>query len=166
MDRDSIDMILEQWKSIRPDLDASSMEVIDRLSRASRLSSLGVQKDLRPQGLETWEFDVLLALRGSVAKSPLSPGSLASLCMVSPSAMTNRLNRLFVRGLIRRETDPENRRQQLISLTQEGVALVDVLVVHHEANLQRMLHGLTVSERLELASLLGKFLRNNGLQDP
>ncbi|VXB52738.1 hypothetical protein ARTHRO9V_160163 [Arthrobacter sp. 9V] len=38
--------------------------------------------------------------------------------------------------------------------------------MHHEANLQKMLHGLTVSERLELASLLGKFLRNNGLQDP
>jgi hypothetical protein len=44
MDRDAVDLILEQWNKERPDVDVSSMGVLGRLNRASRLASLDVQK--------------------------------------------------------------------------------------------------------------------------
>lgn len=119
MDRDAVDMILEQWNKERPDVDVSSMGVLGRLNRASRLASLDVQKFMNQFGLEPWEFDVLATLRRSAAEAPLTPGRLASLTMIGSAAMTNRVDRLVSRGLVHRETNPENRRQLLISLTPE-----------------------------------------------
>lgn len=166
MDRDAVDMILEQWNKERPDLDVGSMGVLGRLNRASRLAALDVQKFMNQFGLEPWEFDVLATLRRSAEEAPLTPGRLASLTMIGSAAMTNRVDRLVSRGLVHRETNPENRRQLLISLTAEGLALVDEVVEHHVENQQKMLEGLTKSERTQLANLLRKFLLTNNDGEP
>ncbi|MDR6986008.1 DNA-binding MarR family transcriptional regulator [Paenarthrobacter nitroguajacolicus] len=166
MDRDAVDMILEQWNKERPDVDVSSMGVLGRLNRASRLASLDVQKFMNQFGLEPWEFDVLATLRRSAAEAPLTPGRLASLTMIGSAAMTNRVDRLVSRGLVHRETNPENRRQLLISLTPEGLALVDDVVEHHVENQQKMLEGLSKTEQTQLANLLRKFLLTNNDGEP
>ncbi|MEO3939829.1 MarR family transcriptional regulator [Paenarthrobacter nicotinovorans] len=166
MNRDAVDMILEQWNAERPDVDVSSMGVLGRLNRASRLASLEVQKFMNQFGLEPWEFDVLATLRRSAAEAPLTPGRLASLTMIGSAAMTNRVDRLVNRGLVHRETNPENRRQLLISLTPEGLTLVDDVVEHHVENQQKMLEGLSKTEQTQLANLLRKFLLTNNDGEP
>lgn len=166
MERDAVDTILDQWNRERPDLDVSSMGVLGRLARANRLASLDVQKFMNTFGLEPWEFDVLATLRRSAAEAPLTPGQLASLTMIGSAAMTNRVDRLVNRGLIHRETNPDNRRQLLVSLTPEGLALVDEVVEHHVENQQKMLDGLSKTERVQLANLLRKFLLANNDGDP
>ena len=167
MNRDAVDTILDQWNRERPDLDVGSMGVLGRLNRASRLASLDVQKFMNQFGLEPWEFDVLATLRRSAAEAaPLTPGRLASLTMIGSAAMTNRVDRLVNRGLIHRETNPENRRQLLVSLTPEGLALVDEVVEHHVENQQRMLEGLSKTEQAQLANLLRKFLLSNNDGEP
>ncbi|MFK0041092.1 MarR family winged helix-turn-helix transcriptional regulator [Paenarthrobacter sp. NPDC090517] len=166
MDRDAVDTILEQWNKERPDLDVSSMGVLGRLNRASRLASLDVQKFMSQFGLEPWEFDVLATLRRSAAEAPLTPGRLASLTMIGSAAMTNRVDRLVNRGLVHRETNPDNRRQLLISLTPKGLALVDEVVDHHVENQHKMLEGLSKTERVQLANLLRKFLLTNNDGEP
>lgn len=161
MERDTTDAVLEQWANVRPDLDVSVMSIFSRLTRGSRLTLLDLRETLSPYGLEVWEFDVLDALRRSGLGARLSPGRLATLCMISASGMTNRLDRLVARSLIQRETDPQSRRQLLISLTDAGVAIVDTLAEIHKANQQKMLRGLTQAEQVDLAILLEKFLRTN-----
>ncbi|MFE4079158.1 MarR family winged helix-turn-helix transcriptional regulator [Paenarthrobacter sp. YIM B13468] len=164
MERETIP---EQLTNARPDLDISPVSIISRLIRGSRLASIDLQKNLSPYDLEVWEFDVLARLRTSGPEARLSPGRLATLCMISASAMTNRLDRLVARSLVQRKSDPQSRRQLLISLTDDGVALVDTLAEHHAANQENMLQGLTSAERIELANLLDKFLatNNKGLCD-
>lgn len=166
MDRDAVDLILEQWNKERPDVDVSSMGVLGRLNRASRLVGLDVQRFMNRFGLEPWEFDVLATLRRSAAEAPLTPGRLASLTMIGSAAMTNRVDRLVSRGLVHRETNPDNRRQLLISLTPEGRTLVDEVVEHHVGNQQRMLDGLSKTEQAQLANLLRKFLLMNDDGEP
>ncbi|MGF4045392.1 MarR family winged helix-turn-helix transcriptional regulator [Paenarthrobacter nitroguajacolicus] len=158
MEQDAVDRILEQWQRERPDLDVTSMGVMGRLTRASRLASLDLQEFMSQFGLEPWEFDVLATLRRSAAEGPLTSGQLASLTMVGSAAMTNRVDRLVARGLVRRETNPHNRRQLLISLTPDGEALADEVVEHHVINQKKMLRGLSKSEMSNLADLLRKFL--------
>ncbi|WP_416405048.1 MarR family winged helix-turn-helix transcriptional regulator [Arthrobacter sp. LFS091] len=51
------------------------------------------------------------------------------------------------RGLVHREANPENRRQLLIRLTPEGLALVDEVLAHHGANQQKMREGLSKTEQ-------------------
>ncbi len=76
-------------------------------------------------GVESWEFDVLAALRRAGAPYELSPGRLLRETLVTSGTMTNRVDRLVGRGLVQRFPDPADRRGVLVRLTPEGKATVD-----------------------------------------
>lgn len=159
---DRVDTYLEQWATQRPDLDVAPMGVVGRLSRASRMVERGVKEYFATQGLESWEFDVLAALRRSGPPYTLSPKDLVASTMVSSAAMTNRVDRLLQRELVTRESDRDNRRRVLISLTPEGLELVDRVVGGHVANERVLLAGLDASEREQLSRLLSRLLSSLG----
>jgi DNA-binding MarR family transcriptional regulator len=72
--------------------------------------------------------------------------------------MTKRLDRLEQAGLVERLPDPADRRGRLVALTGRGRDLVDVAVVDHLANEERLLGGLSPSERRVVGDLLRKLL--------
>ena len=72
------------------------------------------------RGLETWEFDVLSALRRTGTPYQLSPGQLVTQTLVTPGIMTNRIDRLAAQGLVVRGPDPNDRRGVLVRLTDSG----------------------------------------------
>jgi len=76
--------------------------------------------------------------------------------MVTSAAVTKRVDRLEVPGLVVREPDPRDRRGVLVGLTPEGLRLVDHVVEEHLANEERLLARLTRREREQLARLLRK----------
>jgi DNA-binding MarR family transcriptional regulator len=78
--------------------------------------------------------------------------------MLSSGAITNRIDRLEERGLVRRTPDPADRRGVLVELTPAGRGAVDQAVERHLANEHRLLAGLTPAERDELAALLRRLL--------
>ncbi|MEE1931504.1 MarR family transcriptional regulator [Streptomyces sp. TRM 70351] len=159
---DTVDEFLEQWAKQRPDLDVSPMGVIGRLSRASRFAERSVRAYFAEEGMEPWEFDVLATLRRSGPPYTLTPKELVSTTMVGSAAMTHRVDRLIARGLVSRAVDPDNRRRLFVSLTDEGIALVDRVVEGHLANEHRLLEGLDAGEREELNRLLRRFLESLG----
>jgi DNA-binding MarR family transcriptional regulator len=72
--------------------------------------------------------------------------------------MTNRIDRLAEKGLVRRITDPEDRRGILVELTDQGRELIDVALISHVANEARLLQPLSKEEQSTLAALLRKWL--------
>lgn len=76
--------------------------------------------------------------------------------------MTNRVDRLVTRGLVTRAVDENNRRRLLITLTAEGLELVDRVVDGHVANANRFLSALDESESDEMKRLLRKLLVSLG----
>jgi DNA-binding MarR family transcriptional regulator len=104
--------------------------------------------------LETWTFDVLSALRRCGPPYHLSPGQLLAQTLVTSGTMTNRLNHLEQRGLVRRKPDPRDARSVRVWLTADGRRRVDAalkdLVVREDA----LLSSLNDDERLALANLL------------
>ncbi|HEU4541951.1 MAG TPA: MarR family transcriptional regulator [Jiangellaceae bacterium] len=164
--RDTVDEIVDQWTKVRPDLDVSPMAVVGRLSRASRLLERGVKEYFAGHGLESWEFDVLATLRRAGEPYTLTPGDLARTVMIGSSALTNRVDRLVARGLVTRETDPENRRRVLITLTSGGLVLVDQIASGHYLNEDRLLSGLTQAQRDRLGATLRTLLISLGDTPP
>lgn len=158
MEHDAVDNYLAQWAVERPDLDVRTMGVMGRLSRFNAIVRADLQRFMNQFGLEPWEFDVLATLRRAGGAGPLTSGHLAAQTMVGSAAMTNRVDRLVGRDLIDRETNPQNRRQLLISLTPQGRQLVDEVVAHHVENQRTMLQALNEREQETLARLLRKFL--------
>lgn len=113
------------WKRERPDLDLDAMATGLRLTQLMNAALRGIESVFAPHRITVGEFDVLAALRRGGAGATLTPTALARVAMVSPSGMTNRLDRLEAAGLIVRGPDPDDRRGSLVELTPSGRELAD-----------------------------------------
>lgn len=122
---DEVDEIVAAWKRERPDVDVSAMQVLSRVSRLARHLDRARKQAFAAHGLETWEFDVLAALRRSGSPYELTPSSLVAETMVTSGTMTNRVDRLVERGLVSREPDSRDRRGVRVRLTPAGREAVD-----------------------------------------
>jgi DNA-binding MarR family transcriptional regulator len=154
--RDGVDLILEQWRRERPDLDHSPVGVIGRVSRLARELEQRLEPVYREHGLEPGWHDVLATLRRSGPPFRLRPTDLTNASMLTSSGTTKRLDRLEQAGLIERSPDPEDRRGTLITLTDAGRELIDTLTAAHLANERRILAALSADEQRRLADLLRK----------
>lgn len=105
-------------------------------------------------GLGNGDFTALAALRRAGAPYALSPGELATAMLVTTGAVTKRVDRLLAQGLVTRGPAASDGRGRVVTLTDEGRALVDRLMPAHLANEDRLLGGLTGAQRRELAGLL------------
>jgi DNA-binding MarR family transcriptional regulator len=122
---DEVDRIVAAWRRERPDLDVSPLHVLSRVSRLARHLDRHRGAAFAAHGLEPWEFDVLTALRRAGPPYELSPGQLTAETLVTSGTMTNRIDRLEARDLVRRRPDPADGRGVLVRLTDDGRTLVD-----------------------------------------
>lgn len=148
-----------QWAQERPELDASSMLPLGRMSElVHRIRTFRLEPVYGEHGLNRGEFDVLATLRRSGAPHALTPTALYGALMVSSGGMTNRIDRLERLGLVERRPHPQDRRGTLVGLTAAGLALIDRLVDRHVAVQRAVLSPLTAEEQDQLSILLGKLL--------
>ncbi len=154
--RDAVDEILDQWSRERPDLDATPIGVIGRMSRVARALEARLEPVYAEHGLEPGWHDLLATLRRHGPPFKLRPTDLTNSSMLTSSGTTKRLDKLEARGLVAREPDPNDRRGTLIALTDAGRELIDSVTGPHLANEQRLLEPLTRTERDQLAALLRK----------
>lgn len=162
LERDYIDLILEQWARERPDLDATPMGVIARVWRLTRLSESATEEVFAQHGLSRGGFDVLAALRRSGPPYELSPTNLYNSLLISSGAMTNRIDRLEQLGLVERIPDADDRRGIKVLLTIKGRKAIDETLRHHLENERRMLSVLTPAEQRILPDLLRRLLLHLG----
>ncbi|MDH2414694.1 MarR family transcriptional regulator [Nocardioides sp. CER19] len=156
--RDEVDDLAEAWARERPDLDLAPVAVFSRLSRLSRHLDLARREAFTAQGIESWEFDVLAALRRAGSPYELSPGRLLRETLVTSGTMTNRVDRLATRGFVERYPDPEDRRGVLVRLTPEGKDAVDGAFTSLLEAERAFLTDLTARQQSDLADLLRKLL--------
>ena len=153
---DEVDRIVAAWNTQRPDLDFSPLEVLSRVDRLSRLLDRARRDVFRRSDLEPWEWDVLSALRRTGAPFQLSPKQLLQQTLVSSGTMTNRIDRLVGRRLVRREADPVDGRSILVTLTDDGRLRVDAAITRLVDAEATLLAALPRGDRERLAVLLRK----------
>jgi DNA-binding MarR family transcriptional regulator len=158
MKRDSFDTIRDQWERERPDLDASGPEVSWRISFLHKELRRSLAKRLAGLDLPIWAFDVLASLRRQGPPFQMSPSGLCEAAMLTSGAMTNRLDRLEVEGLVERHPDRDDRRSLNIQLTEKGKDLVDEAVGIRFDHANEALAPLGRSERVQLVDLLRKLV--------
>ena len=112
---------------------------------------------LRPLGFATAQLPVLTALRDG---TPLSQTELARWAKVEQPTMAQLLSRMERDGIVRRETDPNDRRSSLISLTDQARAKLPAGRQILEQGNKDMTAGLTEAEIATLVSLLERVLDN------
>ncbi|AMW10519.1 MarR family transcriptional regulator [Streptomyces qaidamensis] len=156
--KDPVDAIIGQWATVRPDLDTAAMEVFGRINRLSHAIGERVGQAYATFGISRGEFDVLATLRRSGEPFTLSPRQLSATLMLTTGGMTGRLDKLERAGLLRRSPDPHDRRGLQVTLTDEGLALVDEAVGAGLAVQTEALSALGAERAGQLAGLLRDLL--------
>ncbi len=99
------------------------------------------------------QFDVLAQLQGGEG---ISQQTLADRLLVSKGNVCGLLDRMAANGLIERRGSPEDRRVNLLFLTDEGKELIGELLPKHGAMIMQLMNALTVEEQQQLHTLLRK----------
>jgi len=153
---DEVDRIVGAWSRERPDLDFAPMQVLSRVGRLAKHLDRARRTAFEASGLDSWEFDVLSALRRAGAPYQMSPKALLLQTLVSSGTMTNRIDRLVERELVERRTDPHDGRGILVVLTPDGRTRVDAAISKLLAAETEVLDNLSPTEQERLAGLLRK----------
>ncbi|MDP9399249.1 MAG: MarR family transcriptional regulator [Actinomycetota bacterium] len=152
--QDEVDRLVAAWAHERPDLDASPLEVLSRVTRLARYLDRARKAAFARYDLEGWEFDVLAALRRAGRPYALSPGQLLTQTLVTSGTMTNRIDRLESKRLVERLPDSNDRRSVRVRLTPRGKNRVDAALADLLERERKLLETLTPAQQDALAGLL------------
>jgi DNA-binding MarR family transcriptional regulator len=138
--RDRADVLVDLLgEQIHQDgLDAVTKKLSVRVRRLANHVERELRRELAAEGIEVWEFEVLLALRRAPGQR-LSAGALLRGSQVTAGAITNRVARLEKQGWVRRDVDPADRRQVLVTLTEAGQRHADQILAIHTTAEKRLL---------------------------
>lgn len=155
---DGIDRRRMQWASELPDVDTMGMAVFGR-ARLVTLAVRGPIEDvLERHGIDSGEADVLFTLLRSGPPHRMRPTELFRSLMITSGGLTQRLNRLESRGLIRRMDGTSDKRSVPVELTEAGVDRARAAFRDDMALEAQLLSGLTGPECAQLAGMLRKLM--------
>lgn len=155
---DSVDRLLADWVRTRPDLDLSPVAIIARLGRLTRTIEAELEATFVEYGLNGAEFATLVTLRRLDRPHGVSQRQLMRELNLSSGTISTRVERLAERNLVTRAVDPSDRRNSLVALTPEGLALFERVTPAHIATEDRLLAGLDSNQRDQLVELLRALL--------
>ena len=110
----------------------------------ARLFALGLQERIRPLGLAPAQFMTLLELWN---EENLTQKDLVQRLDIEQATIANTLNRMQRDGLITRHANPDDRRAQLIRLTEKARALREDATRAAQAQNETALAGFSPGER-------------------
>ena len=117
-------------------------EAVERVARRS----------MHDAGLGFSDFVLLEAL---LHVGTLTPGELAGKCALTSGSITAAVDRLEARGLVERQSNPDDQRSRLVRLTASGRELIERAYAQHAADIERFVSAtLTAEQRRELFDLL------------
>ncbi|MFF4486731.1 MarR family winged helix-turn-helix transcriptional regulator [Streptomyces sp. NPDC001544] len=139
------------------DVDAVTWAVLtaSRLLVAVAARSLGEVEERVT--LPQFRMLVVLSTRGATKLV-----ALADLLQVAPSTAMRMVDRLIAAGLADRQTNPDNRRETLLRLTEEGRRTVEDVTSRRRSEIAGIVARLGPAQRLALIDALGAFNRAGG----
>lgn len=151
---DLVDQLMGQWRDVRPAVATVHLEAAKRVQLVAASLEQYARVALAEHDVDGGEFDVLATLLRQGAPYELSPSALAREALVSTSGMTKRLDRLERRRLLRRRSDPHDRRAVLVRLSDDGIALARQAVPQQADAMRAALAGVSEADVAELCRLL------------
>lgn len=90
------------------------------------------------KGLTAQQHQAMLEIKGFAAPHPISTGELAERLGIRHHSAVGLVDRLSARGLVRRNSGTEDRRQVFLALTRKAEGLLRELSASHRDELRRL----------------------------
>jgi MarR family 2-MHQ and catechol resistance regulon transcriptional repressor len=130
---------------------AEALRAYVKLFRASRAVLARVEANLAELSLTLNQLGVLEAI---LHKGPLTHSELGRKVLTSAGNMTDVVDKLERRGLVRRVRHTGDRRSVKVELTQEGAKMTEAMFPLHAARIHAAMSGLNDAELAQLGDLL------------
>lgn len=130
-----------------------ALDVYIKLSRAAESVTQRINGHLQDHNLTISQFGVLEAL---YHLGSLQPGQLARKVLKSSGNMTLVIDNLVKRDLVSRQRRADDRRCIDISLTEEGLNLIETIFPAHVTGVVNTINALSPDEQQQLAFLCRK----------
>jgi MarR family transcriptional regulator, 2-MHQ and catechol-resistance regulon repressor len=130
-----------------------ALDAYVKLLRAGRAVLARVEPRLSAAGLTPTQFGVLEAI---LHRGPLSQRELSRKVLTSAGNMTDLVDKLEARDLVRRARQKLDRRAVQVELTPAGRAVVEPLFTAHAGDIAEVMSGLSGEELHRLSELLRK----------
>lgn len=127
-----------------------ALDAFIKLTRATNTVAAQINRWLNDFNLTESQFGTLEVL---YHLGPMCLGEIGEKILKSSGNMTTVVDNLQKRGLVQRQRDPEDRRQVIVSLTEEGEALIRRIFPEHVEGVVEAFAVLTPEEQTELARL-------------
>jgi len=134
----------------------ASVATYVKLMRAARAVLGRLEPLLNEAGLTVTQLGVLEVI---LHKGAMTHRDLRRKVLTSAGNMTDLVDKLEARGLVRRVRDEADRRLVRVELTEQGQNLIEVLFPRHAADIAGAMSGLSAEE----LSLLSRLLRRLGM---
>jgi len=108
----------------------------------------------REYGLKQTEFDALSQL--FLTDHPLTQTELKKRLLTTKGSVSQMLTRMEGKGLVRRESDREDKRRQMVVLTRNGKTFIEPRLAQHVKRISRFFATLTEVEKEILLKILTK----------
>jgi MarR family 2-MHQ and catechol resistance regulon transcriptional repressor len=115
----------------------------------TKFAAAGIQES----GLGDSDFRVLEVL---LHKGPLPVNVIGPKVFLTPGSISTAVDRLFGKGLVSRDENPEDRRIRVVALTETGKALIRPIYRKHVEDIRRVFADFTPSDIRQLERLMKK----------
>jgi DNA-binding MarR family transcriptional regulator len=147
--------------AIDPSAVSSQDSVVDAVLSASRVLVAIAARSLADAGdevtLTQYRSLVVLASRG-----PQTMATLAEAVAVTAPTASRLCERLVRKGLVRRRTDPNDRRQVRIALTKSGRQLIDAVSIRRRREITDLLAAIPPETQRSVAVALAQLAESAG----
>jgi MarR family 2-MHQ and catechol resistance regulon transcriptional repressor len=131
----------------------TSLATVRALVRAYQAFSSYSETFVRQYDLTSAQFDVIATLGNTQG---MSMGEIGEKTLITKGTLTGVVDRLERKGLVTRETPPENRRSVIVQLTAAGQQLFEQVFPAHIKDIKQHLEPLDPSEMELLRVLLNR----------
>ena len=138
-----------------PEVDPSAVEAYLQLLRVAAEVLFAMDAHFARHGMSRGRFRALINLFHEYDK-PLTPAELAERAGVTRATMTGLLDGLERGGLVKRKSDPDDRRMICVRLTPKGKKFMEKMLPDHYRRVAGLMSNLGKKDRREFVALLEK----------
>lgn len=155
---DRLDRLSREWAENRSDMDITPWQVWGRITRINDIFLSRLSKLLGQHGLNYTELQTLGALIVGGPPYEAKPNAISRHNLLTSGGMTNVLTRMEKKGLIERRKDEQDRRGVIVSVTEQGLAAFEAVIVRENEIEHQLLQKIEPSDREAVSGILRQIL--------